>query len=156
MLQQAPWLVTHRVAPEKQPGRLGNERDIARHLSSRRPLKCPTVVHAARTQEGYARTMAMTTSPAAPASKSSSSTAGGWLSAAAALVAPEGGGAFRATTALLTASSAALAGYCLYEQLRFTRWRRQKDGQALPGEGDQRCSGSSRGERAHSTARLSL
>ncbi len=78
-----------------------------------------------------------TTAPAAPSSSSGSKSSSqqGWLSTAVSLFAPESWApaGVPSTKTLLTVGSAAVAGYCLYEQLRFMWWRRQKDGQTLPG-----------------------
>lgn len=49
------------------------------------------------------------------------------------------------TTSVLTVGTAAVAAYCLFEQLRFSWWRKGKDGSQLPGAssarrlGYQRC-----------------
>lgn len=75
--------------------------------------------------------------PAASTSKSSSPAAG-IVGTIAALFSPDSWSTTKgspSTATLLACGSAALAGYCLYEQLRFAWWRRQKDGQVLPGPG---------------------
>lgn len=72
---------------------------------------------------------------------SSQSSSGGVASSLAAAMSPAGladlGSKVKeavSTTSVLGLGAAALASYCLYEQLRFSSWKRTNDGKQLPGE----------------------